>query len=90
MNKIDIENDRVLKDSYSVQGVYHIDNRIGCKNVAGVVINSCEVKHVFACDVNRGVAIATKFDDNGKVVINDDSIVYELKYGKVEVILNGT
>lgn len=64
--------------------MYGIDN-----NVKKVLLNGSSSHHVFYCDVNLGFAIVYKQDLSGKLVVSDNELIYDVFFGKVEVIFDG-
>lgn len=68
----------------NVQGCYMagIDNQ----HVKEVLLNGNKSHDVFYCDVNSGFAVINKKNIDGTVLVADDGIIYDVFFGKVEVI----
>ena len=84
MIQLDLANLRFR--AMNVQGCYMagIDNEKVKKVLLG---GDDKIRYTFYCDVNNGFAILHKTDVAGNIVVADNEIVYELFFGKVEVIL---
>lgn len=87
MTKID--EDKLLKDSYTVKGVYHVDNELGYRGIKAVLLNGELCNGVICCDTNKGLGIKFKYDSDGRVVVKDGEIAFEDFFGKIEVVFNG-
>lgn len=70
----------------NVQGCYMTG--IGNHNIKEVLLDGKGNHSVFYCDVNSGFAIVYKQDLSGKIVVADNEIVYDVFFGKVEVIFD--
>lgn len=69
-------------------GVYHVDVPEKCKNIKKVLLNGVEAQHVIFCDTNKGILIKGQQSLDGKVVVRQDQIAYEVKFGRVEVVVD--
>ena len=71
----------------NIQGCYMVG--VGNHRVKEVLLGGKKNHRVFYCDVNSGFAIVHKESLDGSLVVADDEIVYDVFFGKVEVILDG-
>lgn len=71
----------------NIQGCYMVG--INDHNVKRVLLNGCDNHSVFYCDVNSGFAVLNKRDLSGKVIVSGDDLIYDVFFGKVEVIFDG-
>lgn len=58
------------------------------KRVKSVLLNGVPQSSVFYCDTNIGFAVLHKAELNGKLITVDGQLVYDLFFGKVEVIFD--
>lgn len=70
----------------NAQGCYM--SGIGSHRVKEVLLGGKKNHRVFYCDVNSGFAIVHKENLDGTLVVADNEIVYDIFFGKVEVIFN--
>jgi hypothetical protein len=61
---------------------------IGSHRVKEVLLGGKKNHRVFYCDVNLGFAIVYKQDLSGKLIVSDNEIIYDVFFGKVEVIFD--
>lgn len=71
----------------NMQGCYMVG--VDDHNIKQVLLDGKGNHHVFYCDVNSGFAIVHKENLDGSLVVADNEIVYDVFFGKVEVILDG-
>ena len=81
MINIDISNLRLK--AMNVAGCYMVGVSTGIEKV---LIDGAKKDHVFYCDVNSGFAVIHKTTITGQLVVADNELVYELFFGKVEVV----
>ena len=70
----------------NIQDCYMVG--IGDHNVKEVLLNGSANHRVFYCDVNLGFAILYKQDLNGKIVVSDNELIYDVFFGEIEVIFD--
>ena len=68
----------------NLQGCYMVG--IGNHRVKEVLLGGKNNNRVFYCDVNSGFAIVHKENLDGSLVVADNEIVYDVFFGKIEVI----
>lgn len=70
----------------NMQGCYisGIDNH----NIKEILLDGKANHHVFYCDVNLGFAIVFKKGLDGGLLVVDGELVYDVFFGKVEVIFD--
>lgn len=76
----------LMRAPLNTDGVYHADVQQKNHTVVKVLLNGLEVQGVTFCDTNKGILIKTKQSIDNTLVISNGQIVYEVKFGKVEVV----
>lgn len=61
---------------------------IGDKNIKSVLMNGIKKSHVMFVDTVMGFAIVHKQDITGELVVIDYELVYEILFGKFEVVFD--
>lgn len=84
-----IDDQNLIHRAAHEEGVYHIDVPDKCSKVKKVLLDGVEALHVIFCDTNQGFLIKGQQAIDGKMIVRQDQLAYEIKLGKVEVILDG-
>ena len=61
---------------------------IGDGNIKAVLMNGARKNHVMFVDTVLGFAIVHKQDITGKLVVFGDDLIYEVVFGKFEVVFD--
>lgn len=69
-------------------GIYHADVEQSEPRVKKVLLDSIKILHVMFCDTNKGYFIKHKQAVHGNPIIENGTLIYEIRVGKFEVVLN--
>lgn len=83
-----IDDQNLIHRAIHKPGVYHVDVPDKSLSVKTVLLDGVEVLHVIFCDTHNGILIKGQQSIDGKMIVRQDQIAYEIKLGKVEVVLN--
>jgi len=86
---INLDDGNLITQAINEDGVYHVDVVKSTNGPKKVLLDGEECKGVIFADTNKGYLIRHKTTLDGRVVTVGNEIVFEILFGKVEVILNG-
>lgn len=86
---INLDDGNLITQAINEDGVYHVDVRKEVNGPKKVLLDGQECKFVIFADTNKGCVIRHKTTIDGLVVTVGNEAVFEILFGKVEVIADG-
>ncbi|HEO1790641.1 TPA: hypothetical protein VAM21_003419 [Acinetobacter baumannii] len=86
---INLDDGNLISSAVNQEGVYHAEVRKSTNGPKKVLLEGEECKYVIFADTNKGYVIRHKTTIDDRVVSVGNEPVFEILFGKVEVILNG-
>lgn len=86
---INIDDGNLISQAVNQEGVYHAEVRKSTSGPKKVLLDGEECMYVIFADTNKGYLIRHKATIDGRVITVGNEPVFEILFGKVEVILNG-
>lgn len=80
-----LDDKNLVDQSLNLKGVYHADNLSVC-GPKRVFVDGVEIKNVIFIDINNRCIIKNKTNLDGSLTTIGCDLVYELIFGKVEVL----
>ncbi|WP_166169075.1 hypothetical protein [Acinetobacter sp. SA01] len=84
-----IDDQNLIHQAMHTDGVYHADVEQSEPKVKDVLLNGIKIQHVMFCDTNKGYLVKHKQAVDGNLIVENGAFIYEIKVGKVEVVLDG-
>jgi hypothetical protein len=86
---IKLDDGNLITQAINEGGVYHVEVRKSNNGPKKVMLDGEECKFVIFADTNKGYLIRHKTTMDGRVVTVGSEAVFEILFGKVEVITDG-
>lgn len=83
-----IDDQNLIHQAMHTDGVYHADVEQSEPKVKDVLLNGIKIQHVMFCDTNKGYLVKHKQAVDGSLIVENGALIYEIKTGRVEVVLN--
>lgn len=83
-----IDDQNLIHQAMHTDGVYHVDVEQSEPKVKDVLLNDIKIQHVMFCDTNKGYLVKHKQAVDGNLIVENGALIYEIKAGRVEVVLN--
>ncbi|WP_445346237.1 hypothetical protein [Acinetobacter bohemicus] len=83
-----IDDQNLIHQAMHSKGVYHVEVEQSEPKVREVLLDGIKIQHVMFCDTNKGYLIKHKQAVDGNLVVENSVLIYEIRTGRVEVVLN--
>lgn len=85
---INLDDGNLISQAINQDGVYHVEVRKSSNSPKQVMLDGQECKYVIFADTNKGYVIRHKTTIDDRVVTLGNEPVFEILFGKVEVVFN--
>lgn len=83
-----LDDQNLIHQAMHMDGVYHVDLEQSEPKVKGVLLDGIKIQHVMFCDTNKGYLVKHKQAVDGSLIVENGALIYEIKAGRVEVVLS--
>ncbi|MEZ2902965.1 hypothetical protein ACBQ24_09500 [Acinetobacter terrestris] len=84
-----LDDQNLIHQAAHTDGVYHVMVEQSEPKVKEVLLDGIKIQHVMFCDTNKGYLIKHKQAVDGNIIVENGNLIYEVRTGKVEVVLDG-